>query len=477
MESSIGALGGGAKLKTIDCVAQSLAVGPIFSAAAIGGALAGLAGGVGPIVIVLTTVGILGLGYLVSELAKRFGGSGTVYEYVANTLGKKAAVFGAGCYHLAAIALLAGLPIIGAIFLQAFCDAHLGFKPPLFLAGLVVLGIVVGINIVGVQLSVKSQLGIIVVSVIPFLVLAVAIIMDGGPEGNRLAVFDPGNAAEGGSLFKGLLFAILMFVGFELAAALGEETEDPKRSIPRAVMLTILIVSAFYILTQYVGTIGSGGPDALPFDFGILAEEYVGRWLAVLVELAVILDILAVGIGFCAATARGVYTIARDGLLPKPLTAVSSRNVPVVATVTVGVLSLAVLVAGLAQYGTGSPVDETGAVVGPPDLLNAFLVTSTIGAMVICIVYVLLCIGGIQFFARQNKVPAVVGGVVGLVTAGAGVAAQFIEGTAPVGDALWGRHLGIGLVVLVGAWLVASVVTRPEQVDLVGQHALQHAEV
>ena len=60
------------QLTTIDCIAQSLAVGPIFSAAALGGILAALSGGVSLFVVVLTTVGILGIGWIVSELAKRF---------------------------------------------------------------------------------------------------------------------------------------------------------------------------------------------------------------------------------------------------------------------------------------------------------------------------------------------------------------------------------------------------------------------
>ena len=68
-----------------------------------------------------------------------------------------------------------------------------------------------------------------------------------------------------------------------------------------------MIVGVFYVITQYVGTIGSGGPNEIPFDFAALGEEYVGRWLGILVELAVILDILAVGIGFAAATSRAVH--------------------------------------------------------------------------------------------------------------------------------------------------------------------------
>ena len=240
----------GGKLRTIDCIAQSLAVGPIFSAAVIGFILADLSGGVGPFVIILTTVGILGLGYLISELAKRFSGTGTVYEYVAHTLGKKPAVFSAGAYHLAAISLYTGIPIIGAIFIKSFLAVHMNWDPPWWLAALAVLVLTIGVNLIGVQVSVRTQLLIIIASLVPFLILVAAIILEGGATGNTASVFNPDSIAEGGSVFKGLLFAILMFVGFELAAALGEETEHPRRSIPIAIVATILIIGVFYALTQ-----------------------------------------------------------------------------------------------------------------------------------------------------------------------------------------------------------------------------------
>lgn len=471
MEQPLGAvkLGGTAKLTTIDCVAQSLAVGPIFSAAALGGILAALSGGVGPFVIILTTIGILGIGYLISELAKRFSGSGTVYEFIANILGKKPAVFAAGAYHAAASALVAAIPIVGGIFAKLFCAAHLGFDPPWWVMAIIIGAIIYALNVLGVQVSVKSQLVIIVASLVPFIILAIAIVIDGGPGGNTGSVFNPGNVAEGGSIFKGLMFAILMFVGFELSAALGEETENPQKSIPKAVLATILIVAAFYVITQYVGAIGSGGPNELPFDFGALGKEYVGNWLGVLIELAIILDMLAVGIGFCAATSRGIFTLARDGLLPKQLASVNSRKVPAMAINLELVTMVVILVIALIKYGTKA--DD-----GFPRVFNAFLVMSTIGAFVISLVYVMLCIGGIVFFSKVGNMKAVAGSVIGVLTAGAGVLAQFISGTAPTGDALWGRHLGLIVLAAVAVWLVLNIMQRPQQVDLAGQHAVQHAE-
>ena len=188
----------GGKLRTIDCVAQSLAVGPNFSAVVLGAILAGLLGGVGPFVIVLTTVGILGLGIVVAAFATRYSGSGTVYEFVAHSLGKPAAVFAAGSYHLAAISLYTGIPIVGAVFLKLFCSAHFGFDPPWWLLALVVLVVTIVVNLIGVQVSVRTQLTIIVASLVPFLILAVAIVADGGPGREPTAVFDPGKSPRAG---------------------------------------------------------------------------------------------------------------------------------------------------------------------------------------------------------------------------------------------------------------------------------------
>ena len=208
------------KLTTIDCVSQSLAVGPIFSAAAIGAILAALSGGVSPFVVVLTTVGILGIGYCVSEFAKRYSGSGTVYEFIAHSLGKKPAIFTAGAYHFAALALGGpGIGIIVGIQAHLFFDAHMGIDLPWWVWGLFFSAVIMMVNIVGVQVSVRTQLTIIGLSLVPFIILIVAILADGGPNGISLDSFNPSNVVAPGSVFKGLLFAILMFVGFELAAA------------------------------------------------------------------------------------------------------------------------------------------------------------------------------------------------------------------------------------------------------------------
>ena len=466
-------LAGGAKLTTIDCIAQSLAVGPIFSAAAIGGALAGLSGGVGPFVVLLTTVGILAIGYVVAELAKRFSGSGAVYELIAHTAGKPAGVFGAATYYLALAALGSALPVVGGITAQAFFKAHMSIDLDWWVWGLVILAIIVAVNLIGVQISVRSQLTIIALSAIPFLILSVVIIAKGGSDGNTLSVFNPGHVAEGGSVFKGILFAILMFVGFEMAAALGEETENPRKSIPTAVLATIVIVMAFYLLTQYAGTIGSGGADQLPFDFPTLATHYIGSTFSALIELAILLDIIGIGIGMAAAVSRGTFTFSRDGLLPAVFSRVDRKQNPSVAVGVFGVIALISLLVTLAVYGTTVALGPDGTPAGPPDAFNAFLVLSTIGSMLFCVVYVVLCIGAARLFGGSNT-KGLVAVALGIATAGGGLVAQFVTGLAPTGDARWGRHIALVLIVALVAWVGVLLSTRAERVRAAASFALRH---
>ena len=72
--------------------------------------------------------------------------------------------------------------------------------------------------------------------------------------------FDPSNSTTGdwnGILF-GVLYGVLIFVGFETAANLGEETSEPKRQIPRAVLFSIVAVGVFYLIGAYTQVAGFG---------------------------------------------------------------------------------------------------------------------------------------------------------------------------------------------------------------------------
>ena len=443
---------GSKNLTTVDCVAQSLAVGPVLSAVLLGAILASLSGGVGPITLVITVIGILGIGWTVSEFAKRFAGTGTVYEFIAHSLGKRAAVFAAGIYHLAVLALAAvGIPIVGGQLARQFFDSHLGINIPWWIWTLVIIGIIYALNTLGVQTSIRAQLAVIVFSLIPLAILSVKVVADGGVSGNSLRSFNPSNVAAGGSIFKGLLFAILMFIGFELAAALGEETADPKKSIPRAVIATILIVFAIYLITQYVFSIGS---SAELTSFEAMGDAYVGRWLQIWIELGLLLDVLAIGIGFCLAGSRGVFTLSRDGLLPGELAKLNGHEQPVRGNQVVAAVGVIFTIITLIKYGTTAFLDPDGNQIFPvrEEGFWAFLIAARLGGLVICIVYLMLCTGALRTFATKRPID-LVAALIGAVISFLGIASSFVEGTKPLGDEKWGVTLAIVAVVVVAGWL------------------------
>ena len=81
-----------------------------------------------------------------------------------------------------------------------------------------------------------------------------------GGDNDVVKAFDPNSSprrARSG-IFFGVLYGVLIFVGFETAANLAEETAEPKSSIPRAVLLSVVVVSVFYLIAAYMEVAGFG---------------------------------------------------------------------------------------------------------------------------------------------------------------------------------------------------------------------------
>src|SRR5207247_5711206 len=105
----------------------------------------------------------------------------------------------------------------------------------------------------------RAGLVFLTFEVVVFGVIAVVILANGGADGLTLKPFDPSNSALGFSgIIYGLVFAIFAFVGFESATTLGEEAHEPRRTIPRAVLVTTLVIGLFYTLRMYRGVVGFG---------------------------------------------------------------------------------------------------------------------------------------------------------------------------------------------------------------------------
>lgn len=427
-------------LGTRHAVAQSLgAVAPIFAIGFFAYLVAAAGGAITPLVVLISLASTLCLGWTFTLYARRFAGAGGFYEYIANVWGPTVGVF------LMGVAVVGGLVVIGAVhaplgLLIQQVGVGFGLDPTWWAGGLAVAALVAVLQYRSVRVAVNVQLVLTALAALPLLALAGVIIATGGKSGHTLAVFDPSNP-DGGDLFRALLLAMLLFGGYESAAALGEESRRPHRSIPRAMLLTIVITGGFYLVASYAAVIGFG-PDRVaeawggsPAGLAQLAIEVLGQPVAALMFLGIVID-LAVSL-MAAATffSRGIFALARDGMLPAGLAARSRHNTPVAA--------IAVCF-GAAVFGlvAAAPMQDHGQ-------LFAILVTGAPVAVAFTVIVV--AIGGLRLL-RAGRGP-----IWGWPVVIAGMAVPVLGiyhslNPLPEGPLRWGLLLPLIQVVLAAVW-------------------------
>ena len=154
--------------------------------------------------------------------------------------------------------------------------------------------------------------------------------------------------------FSGVMLAattvFFAYLGFDAISTSAEETINPEKALPKAIIITMIVCTAFYILVCLVLTgvveysrLGTG--DALAF----VLEEVGQNRVAGIVSLGAVIGLMAGILSFIYAGIRITYTIARDGLLPKTFTKVNKSNVP--STVTWGLGITTAILAGFLPLG------------------------------------------------------------------------------------------------------------------------------
>ena len=354
-------------LSTIHAVAQSLAIGPMFSTALILGLVSNPGTGAAwnaTLAILIAGLGVLAIGYAVTLYARRFAGAGAVYEYLTHGAHPWVGVLTAGVFFLGTLFLGGGGIYLGVGLLsEGAWQAHISDNSPAWwVFGLIGLAIVLVLNHLGVRVAVRAMLTFAAISFVPMLILAVVIIAKGGEDGISLSVFNPSETSwfgvTGGGVLGGVLLGILLFVGFEAAASIGEESHDPHRSIPRAVLFTIAASGAFYVVMAFAFSMGygkaavnEGAWAASPAAVNEMATKYVGSWFAAILDVVVILDAMALALAICVTIGRGYFALSRDGLLPKVFSKTSRFDTPWVANLMVAVGGIGLmLVSWLADY-------------------------------------------------------------------------------------------------------------------------------
>ena len=358
------------------------------------------AGGALPLAVLLALVACLLVASSIGQLAKHLPSAGSIYTYPAESI-HPALGFLVGWGYSLVEALIGPTTMVLVGYLVGSVT-HEEFNWPYTTSWVIfmIVGtvLVAALNYRGIKISARAGtlLGTFEIGV--FLVLAVWLIAKAG-GGNTGSVFTLHFATiKGYKGFSGIaggsVYTILAFIGFEASAPLAEEARDPRRTIPRAVVASCLVIGLFYVLTTYAGDVFFGPGRYV--SFGALGGG--SPWIAlarsvwgigwVVAFFAILNSTFANGNAGTLATTRTWYAMARIRLLPPPL----ARTHPQWKSPYVGVLVQMVV-----TLAVGLPI----ALHFTPPVAFVFLATILTGVMIA--IYIVFNVSCIMFYLRRRR--------------------------------------------------------------------------
>jgi amino acid transporter len=378
----------------LEVMALSVAImGPTGSMALNGSLTAATDGTATALAFVGATIVIALVAYSFVEFARKYAHAGSVYVFTGRSFGPRFGFVTAWVMMFAYLMFAFAVAVLSANFLEAALALG-GVQIPWIIPAAAFFLIMWLLALRSVRLSMRTTLIIEGISILVILILSGVILARGGAHGLSVTPFKVGS--DGFSkVALASVFGFLSFAAFEGAATLGEETNDPKRAIPRALAGAVLVTGIFYIFCIYVQAEGFGSTPAGVSAFSSssapladLAQSYVGTAMALVIDLGAMVSAFASGVGLFTAASRMLYALGRDGFGPPALGRVHSRfGSPYFALATVvlpGIALAAILFAGGLS---------AAAVFGDLGVL---------GVLALLVAYVVTQVAAIRLFARER---------------------------------------------------------------------------
>jgi amino acid transporter len=327
----------------------------------------GYAGLAVPVAFIIAVVIMLLLAVTLSDIARRLPSAGGYYTFMRAALGSPAGVF------VAIMLFIYGLsPSMNAAYLANVLTTELKTRysihlvwPILFV--LIVLGCAFAAYR-GIKYSGRALVYLGSVECVVLVTLGVWGLASPGKGGFSFEPFNPGSTSLHG-LFLGVIFSIFLFTGWEGAAPVAEESDNPRRNIPRALIGSILLCGAVLVVACW-GILDGWGVDRLssftasselpPF---ILAKQYWGG-AGVILLLAVLNSVIVVSLASTIVITRMSYALGRVGIFPAWFGKLHPKyNSPANATVALTIFSLVIGGLGGATFGAANSYFIFGLVI------------------------------------------------------------------------------------------------------------------
>ncbi|HTK64502.1 MAG TPA: APC family permease [Pseudonocardia sp.] len=270
-----------------------------------------------PSAYLLALVAMLFTAYSYGRMAAAYPVAGSAYTYVRRTIDSRVGFLIGWATLLDYFFLPMVIWLIGATYLQ---QAFPGVPIWAWVAGFIVLTTV--LNVVGIRVADKANLLLMtfqLLVVAAFVVLALRHVYSGGGAGAWLSTTPFVNPATTlATVAGGAGIAAYSFLGFDAVTTLTEETVNPRRTMPRAIMLVALLGGViFAVVTYATQLVHPGGefanPDSAAFD---IAKEIGADLFAAVFLAGFVVTQFASGIAAQASVSRLLYAMGRDRVLP-----------------------------------------------------------------------------------------------------------------------------------------------------------------
>ncbi|MBV9905899.1 MAG: APC family permease [Alphaproteobacteria bacterium] len=303
--------------------------------------------GMVPLVYLVGLVAMLFTALSYMSMARAIPVAGSVYAYAGQGLGSFAG-------YIAGWAILLDYLLLPALNYVASAIALHATLPivPAWAFVVVLLAIATVVNALGIETTARAnfvmlglQMTLMVITMsVTFWALAKGI---NGAHFSIRPFYQPA-ALTPSLIFGALSLAVLSFLGFDAISTLSEEAREGSHAVARATMWSLVLAAFLFVLQTYFlslfaldkSSFAPGDPtNAASYD---IATAIGGYWLKFLMTVpGTLFAGLTGALTAQAATARLLYSMARDGKLPRALAHVGERKVPdraifLVAAVTLG---------------------------------------------------------------------------------------------------------------------------------------------
>jgi amino acid transporter len=309
-------------------------------------------------VVAEVTDGASASAYLVAMIAMLFTASsygrmaaaypvaGSAYSYVRRTIDSRVGFLVGWAVLLDYMFLPMVIWLIGAAYLQAQFPSVPNW---LWIVGFIIVTTV--LNVLGIKVADRANyllMAFQVLVIVVFVALSIgSVVSDHGTGGLLRAGPFTGPGATFSGITAGAAIAAYSFLGFDAVTTFTEETIEPRKTVPRAIILIALIGGVIFVVVSYVTQLvhpGGSFKDSSSAAFDIAMHIGGNAFGAVFIAGLVIAQFTS-GLAAQASASRLLFAMGRDGVLPKRVFgAVNQRfHSPVFGLVVIGIVGLIAL--------------------------------------------------------------------------------------------------------------------------------------